>query len=517
MDLGTLIPQFLPEFVLLGAGLLILLGERVGLERREYFGALALAGMLLAFLLVAADLGTPGMGGLRGVSAGQVDGAAIPGALYGFSSLGLWFQEFFLLAAGLVALAFLSRPSVERGAAVSYALLIFATLGMLLVTLAADLVYLLLALEITAISSYLLVGYTRRDPRGLEAAMKFYIIGALSAALSFFGASLLFGAYGTTSLSVIGHSWPSGSGGLASAGYAFLLVGLGFEVTAVPFHMWAVDVYDGAPDEVSAFLAGGTKKVGLFAFVLLFTVPLLLVGSLSSATGSARESIQLSLVVLALLTMTLGNLLALLQPEMKRLLAYSSISQAGYMLLGIAVGTAPALTGASLQILAHVLLKTGAFLVVAAVSALGIGPLVADWRGLGVRRPYLSAAFALFLLGLAGIPLTVGFVSKFVLFSALVQAEGWFLWLAVAGLLNSALSVFYYARILKTMYVDKSPTAEETAPARSGEPLGADGLGWGRAGAIALAAVAVVALGVYPQPVLGALGTAAQHFLSLGL
>ncbi|MCI4363830.1 MAG: NADH-quinone oxidoreductase subunit N [Thermoplasmata archaeon] len=514
---STLLLRFLPEFAILGAGLLVLLAERMGAQRRELFGGLAIAGMALALLFVAADAGLAGLGSLRGVGASSIDAPVATGALYAFSSLGLLFQGFFLASALLVAVALLSRPSREPGSPVAYALLLFATLGMLLVALAADLVFLLLALEVTAISSYLLVGYTRRDPRGLEAAMKFYIIGALSASLSFFGASLLYGAYGTTSLTVIGHSWPTGAGSLASAGYAFLLVGLGFEVTAVPFHMWAVDVYDGAPTEVSAFLAGGTKKVGLFAFFLLFLVPLLLVGTLSTPAGSARESIQLALALLAVLTMTLGNLLALLQKEMKRLLAYSSISQAGYMLLGLAVGTGPALTGASLQILAHVFLKTGAFLVVAAVAALGVGPLVADWKGLGLRRPYLSAAFALMLLGLAGIPLTVGFVSKFVLFSAAIQAEGWFLWLAIAGLLNSALSVFYYARILKTMYVDHVDPGAPPAPSPSEPSLAFDGLGWGRAGAIGLATVVIVALGIYPQPVLSALGAAVQHFLTLGV
>ncbi|MCI4346932.1 MAG: NADH-quinone oxidoreductase subunit N [Thermoplasmata archaeon] len=511
---STFLLRFLPELTILGAGLLVLLAERLGEDRRELFGGIALGGMALALLFVAADTGLAGLGPLRGVAASNADAPVTAGVLYAFSSLGLLFQGFFLASALLVALALLSRPSREPGSPVAYALLLFATLGMLLVALAADLVFLLLALEVTAISSYLLVGYTRRDPRGLEAAMKFYIIGALSASLSFFGASLLYGAYGTTSLTVIGHSWPAGAGSLASAGYAFLLVGLGFEVTAVPFHMWAVDVYDGAPTEVSAFLAGGTKKVGLFAFFLLFLGPLLLVGTLSTPAGSARESIQLALALLAVLTMTLGNLLALLQKEMKRLLAYSSISQAGYMLLGLAVGTGPALTGASLQILAHVFLKTGAFLVVAAVTALGVGPLVADWKGVGIRRPYLSAAFALMLLGLAGIPLTVGFVSKFVLFSAAIQAEGWFLWLAVAGLLNSALSVFYYARILKTMYADRP---DPVAPLPAEPTLAFDGLGWGRASAIGLAAVVIVALGIYPQPVLSALGTAVQHFLTLGV
>jgi NADH:ubiquinone oxidoreductase subunit 2 (subunit N) len=220
------------------------------------------------------------------------------------------------------------------------------------------------------------------------------------------------------------------------------------------------------------------------------------------------------LAVLAVLTMTVGNLLALLQKEMKRMLAYSSISQAGYMLIGVTVGTAPAITGATMQIFAHVLMKGGAFLVVAGVAALGVGPLIDDWRGLGTRRPLVGAAFALMLLSLAGVPLTVGFVSKFVLFSAAVQAQGFFVWLAVAGLLNSALSVFYYARVLKVMFFDAPPGT--VPPAGPTATLAAGGLGYGRAVAIGFIAVAIVAVGVYPQPILGAIQSAAQHFVAVG-
>ncbi len=196
------------------------------------------------------------------------------------------------------------------------------------------------------------------------------------------------------------------------------------------------------------------------------------------------------------------------------MLAYSSISQAGYMLIGVTLGTAPGITGATMQIFAHVLMKGGAFLVVAGVAALGVGPLIDDWKGLGARRPLLGAAFALMLLSLAGVPLTVGFVSKFVLFSSAVQAQGYFVWLAVAGLLNSALSVFYYARVLKVMFFDEAPA---TAPVAAAEALSAGGLGYGRAVAIGMIAVMIVGFGVYPQPVLGAIQLAAQHFVSVGV
>ncbi len=531
MTFSSFAGPFLPELLLLAGVLLIFLLDVLHVRRLEVVGGIAVVATLLALASVVADLGFAPLALLATIPARSIDAVPAAGAapLFAFTSLGLVFQGLFLLAAFLVALASMSRPSAERGAPIFYGLLLLATLGMLLVAIASDLIFLLLAIEVVSIASYLLVAYTRKDPRGLEAAMKFFVIGALSTVLSFFGASLLFGAYGTTNLYLLraagtAVSYPI----LVLLGYAFLFAGLAFKVTLVPFHAWAVDVYDGSPDDVSAYLAGGTKKIGIFAFFLVFLGPVLAVNAVGSSGyglfgGSVAlgPSFQLALGAIAVLTMTVGNVLALLQKEMKRMLAYSSISQAGYMLIGITIGTAPAIGGATLQVLAHVLMKTGAFLVVGAVAALGVGPLISDWRGLGQRRPLLGTAFALMLLSLAGVPLTIGFASKFVLFSAAVAAQGWFVWLAVAGLLNSALSVFYYARVLRVMFFDAPPAAD---PALAGAVVGGagppalpvGGLGWGRAVTIALIAVLIVALGVYPQVVLGPIQSAAYHFVSLG-
>ena len=523
--MASIIPQFLPELLLLGGALAVFLLDAAGVRRLELLGGISLGAIALGLLAVLADLGTGGLDVFRTLPASAIDVAPGRSALYGFTSLGLIFQAIFLLSAGLVTLASLSRPSDEPGAAVFFGLLQTATLGMLLVATATDLIYLLLAVEITGISTYLMVGYPRKDQRAMEAAMKFYIVGALSTALSFFGASLLFGAYGGTSLTLLAS--PPGLPTLALFGYAFLVAGLGFKLTAVPFHAWAVDVYDGAPTDVSAFLAGGSKKIGIFAFFLVFLGPVTLL-RLGTACGTAAtclghapphfaDSVQLGLGLLAVATMTVGNLLALMQREMKRMLAYSSISQAGYMLLGIAIGTAPALTGATLQILAHAFMKVGAFLVVAAVASLGVGPLIEDWRGLGQRHPGLGVAFALMLLSLAGIPLTLGFVSKFVLFSAAVEAKGFFVWLAVAGLLNSAISVFYYARVLKAMFLESSPDSPTSLGLGPAPPSLLDRIGIGRAAAIGGCAVALVVLGVDPGPLLNGIQSATEHFLSVGI
>jgi proton-translocating NADH-quinone oxidoreductase chain N len=530
VDLSSFAGPFVPEVILLGAALLVFLLDVLGVRRNEWLSTVAVTATVLALLSVLGDLGVGALSVLATIPPGQVDVLPAAGSapLYHVTSLGLVFQAVFLLSALLVTLASASRPSDEPGAPIFYGLVLLATLGMLLVAVASDLIFLLLAIEVTSITTYLLVGYRRREPRSMEAAMKFFIIGALSTVLSFFGASLLFGAFGTTNLFLIQAA--AGSSAypvLVLLGYGFLVAGLAFKVTLVPFHAWAVDVYDGAPSDVSAFLAGGTKKIGLFAFFLVFLGPVLLINP--AAAGHSPFSggpldlgplTSITLGVLAVLTMTVGNVLALLQKEMKRMLAYSSISQAGYMLIGITIGSAPAITGATLQIFAHVLMKGGAFLVVAGVAALGVGPLIDDWKGLGVRRPLVGVAFALMLLSLAGVPLTVGFVSKFILFSSAVEAQGWFIWLAVAGLLNSALSVFYYARVLKVMYFDR-PTDLEVAegearsPDRDVQPAG--GLGYGRATAVLVAAVLIVAIGIYPQPVVGAIQAAAQHFVQVGV
>ena len=531
---------FIPELFLLGAALLVFLLDSLGIRRLEVFGGLAAVGISIALVGVLADLQFAPVAGLATIPPGQVDlpWTSLNTSLVAVTSFGLIFQAIFLIAALLVALASLSRASDEKGAAIFFGLLLFATLGMTLAAFAADLIYLLLAIEVTGISTYLLVGYTRRDARGLEAAMKFYIIGALSAALSFFGASLLYAFYGTTSLATLGTGvFPlvqtplGGSTGIALLGYGFLIVGMGFKVTVVPFHAWAVDVYDGAPADVSAFLAGGSKKVGLFAYFIVFLVPILASQALpvTCPVGGCHlpthptfgVPLQVLFGVLAVVTMTIGNVLALMQTEMKRMLAYSSISQAGYMLIGLAVATSPAIAGATLQIFAHIFMKAGAFLVVAAVAGFGIGSRIEDWKGVGLRHRWLGASFAAMLLSLAGIPLTVGFVSKFVLFSAAVEAQGWFVWLAVAGLLNSALSVFYYARVLRVMYMERpdvpsTPRREGAVIGGSGPlPLALGGIGYGRAAAIGIATAAIFAFGVYPQPVLAGLQMAADHFVQL--
>ncbi len=520
---------YLPEGLVLASTLLVFLADALGAKRRALFGGISTLLLLAAFLAVLADLRVYPLSSLASVPASLIGGPAIGPIV--FTSLGLIFQALFLGVALLVGLGSLSEAELDPGAAIFYGLLGLATLGMMLVAISADLIFLLLSIEVSTLSTYVLVGYSRRDSRALEASMKFYIIGALSTAISFFGASLLYGAYGTTSLAAFAFPPAGGLGNLALVGFGLLMVGLGFKLTLVPFHMWAVDVYDGAPAPVSALLSAGSKKMGLFAF---FAVFIAVVHVFGSAEGYA---LFVALGCLAVVTMTVGNLQALQQHNMKRLLAYSSISQAGYLLLGIAVATPAALSGATLLAVAHVLMKGGAFLVVGAAAAAGVGVTIEEYRGLGRRLPVTAVSFSILLLSLAGIPLTLGFVGKFYVFGAAVEAGGWFIFLAVAGLLNSALSVFYYGRILRIMYMSDDPgegpePSREASPALrisstrgvGNAPASRGGvlreeirtIGLSRWGVILGCAVLTLVFGIYPTPLIHAFNGAAEQFLRLG-
>jgi NADH-quinone oxidoreductase subunit N len=525
---------YLPEVTVLLATFVVFLLDVLGVKKREILGGVSTAFIVAVLIEVLGDLRAWPFSSLATISQssiGSVNGPII------FTSFGLIFQAIFAGVALLVSFASLSDPD-EEGAPTFYALLLLAVLGMLVVSISADLILLLLAVEVTGISTYVLVGYTQKDRRALEAAMKFYIIGALSTTLSFFGASLLFGAYGTTSLATMAKVGLPQNPALALMGFGLVVAGLGFKATLVPFHMWAVDVYDGAPSTVSAFLSAGSKKMGLFAIFAVF------VAAVRVFTASEGYALYFALGALAVATMTIGNVLALEQQTMKRMLAYSSIAQAGYMLLGIAVGTPPALAGATLQIIANVLMKGGAFIVVAIAVSVGIGPLITDYKGLGHTRPGLAACFAIMLLSLAGMPLTLGFLGKFYLFFAAVEAGGWFTALAVAGLLNSAISVFYYARVLKYMYMpeegDKvtahAPVHAVSDPRLGGGRVPGAELGVKVAGddatgglkqeiissgiarwtAVLVCAILILALGIYPTPLLNVINSAAHQFWTIG-
>jgi NADH-quinone oxidoreductase subunit N len=394
-----------------------------------------------------------------------------------------------LALSALVGAGWLQARGVERGE--YYALALFGSSGMALLGMATDLLVAFIAIEVMSLSTYALAAYPRRGRRPAEAAFKYFILGAFSSALLLYGSALVYGATGSLLLADLARGRESP---FLVPGLGLVAAGLAFKVAAVPFHAWTPDVYEGAPTPVTAFMAAGVKTA---AFALLARVFLAGAGP-SAAAGGAFAAI---VAALALLTMVFGNLLAVPQRSVKRMLAYSSIAHAGYLLVGVvAAGAAPddaarqdALSAILFYLASYTATVIGAFTVVAALERRGAGPDdepgdawdLARFAGLARRRPALAFAMAVFMLSLAGVPPTAGFVGKLLVFQAAIQAQSYLL--AVLGVLTSALGAYYYLRVVVYMYMRPGEGAEEAAP------------GAALTVAVAVAAVAVVALGIGPE------------------
>ena len=398
----------------------------------------------------------------------------------------------FLVVTFFVLLISPASSEVTNHAGEYYALLLVATAGMLFVAAADNLLVIFVGVECVSITSYALVAMKKNDPRSSEAAVKYLIIGGLSSGLALYGISMLYGLTGSIQIADISAAIAGMDGFSLPFGIAMIamIAGYGFKISAVPFHMWAPDVYEGAATPVSMFLSTGSKKMG---FVVLFKIFFVLFAL--SASGFAVGEMQYIFAFIAAITMTVGNIVAISQRNIKRMLAYSSIAQAGYILIALAVMTEYALTGGLFHMITHVFMKGGAFIVVAALITAGLGEKIEDYKGLAKRAPLVAAAMLIFLFSLAGIPPLAGFASKFVLFSsAIVDGTGavqtqW-IWLAFVAILNSAISLYYYARVVKAMYVDKGESEEKLVIKKS------------HLAAILLCVFFVIAIGVYPEPVI---------------
>jgi NADH-quinone oxidoreductase subunit N len=331
-----------------------------------------------------------------------------------------------------------------------YTLTMLALTGMVMMAAATDLIIIFLALEIMSMAVYALAGIWRRQLRSNEAALKYFLIGAFATGFLLFGIALIYGATGTTQLAQIGAKLAGGGGEtrtLVLAGVALLIVGFGFKVAAVPFHLWTPDVYEGAPTTITALMAVGVKAAAFAAFARVF----------GDALRPLLPDWQGIVWMLAVLTMTVGNVIAVLQQNIKRMLAYSSIAHAGYLLVGLVAIDDGGGAALLFYLVAYTLMNAGAFAVVIAVGRRGApNEQLDDYAGLGFRYPALGLAMTLFMLSLAGIPPLVGFAGKFYLFGAAVKAG--FVGLAVIGVLNSVVSVYYYAGVLVRMYMVEGGT-----------------------------------------------------------
>lgn len=371
------------------------------------------------------------------------------------------FSSFFkvLLIAATTATILFSLRSEELDARLRgeyYALLLAITLGMFLMASSTNLLMIFIALETVSLTSYVLAGFLTHNPRSSEAAFKYITYGAVASGTMLFGLSLLFGMAGTGDLGALSTRLPEllASGQIAPLGVliaiTFVLAGVGYKIASVPFHMWSPDVYEGAPIPITAFLSVASKSAGFALFIRFFYT------GFGSTPLMETVDWTLMLAVVSALTMTVGNLAALPQQNVKRLLAYSSIAHGGYLLMGGVLLTAEGIGAILFYLVVYLFMNLGAFYVVVLIANEIGSEMVDGYRGLASRAPLVAGAMAIFLFSLTGIPPFAGFFGKWVLFTAVLE-QGYY-WLAVVGLLNSVISLYYYARIVKAMYFEASDT-----------------------------------------------------------
>lgn len=468
--------SILPELILTMGALLLLLGDVVHPRQPGKVLGIGIASVITA--LVALCKCPPVA---TGVVAGQLPRPLIGGNLLAADGLSWLFRVLILTSVGLVFL--MSRwyhPLRGRDLAPYGVLLLLSAVGMLLLVSGTDFLVLFIAFELIGVTSFILTGYLRKDPRSSEAALKFFLIGAFSSAMLVYGISWVYGLSGSTDLVVLAQWVQTSSGGVRwplSVALLLVLVGFGFKMSLVPFHMWVPDIFEGAPTPIAAYLSVAPKIAAMAAAVRIF---------LSFQPPAVQMSLLLA--VLSALTMTIGNIVAIQQENVKRLLAYSSIAHMGYLFMGVVTGTPLGQEGVYLYALAYLVMNLGAFAVVVIVSnALGSDQIEA-YRGLAQRSLGLALLFAVFLLSLGGIPPFIGFLGKFYVFAAAIQS-GW-IWLAVVAILNSVVAIYYYFRITFQMYF-RSPADCHPIP-----------IPWGHRLLLMATAVSTVLLGIFPQPLI---------------
>ncbi len=468
MSAADLLPAL--PFLIISAWAILVLMFDLFISNKGTIAVLAAAGLTLALAVVIARFGS--------------DQVAFDGMIVADSFSD--FLQIAILAAALLGIAvaydYLRRMDMERGE--YYALMLFTVAGMLLMNLAGDLILVFLAIELLSIPLYILSGFARPEKSSEEAAMKYFILGAFSSAFLVYGIALIFGATGTTNMAGVAQSI---GGNLADPtlliiAVPMLLVGLGFKVAAVPFHMWTPDVYQGAPSAAVAFMSVGAKVAGFAALLRIFIAAL---PGLAQAWGPV-------VVAISAATMIWGNVAAIAQTNIKRMLAYSSIAHAGYILMALAAASDAnvadaAVSAALFYLFAYLFSNLGAWAVVLAMERSGgRGLLIEDYAGLGRRRPALALAMTIFMISLIGVPPTAGFIGKFLIFSVTIDAG--LIGLAIVGVVTSLVSAYYYLRVVIMMYM------------RAGEPESRSE-GWLNR-TVGLTALATFLLGVLPGPIL---------------
>ncbi len=399
--------------------------------------------------------------------------------MFKVDSFSLFFNIIFLVSTILVVLismSYLDRGDRKQGP--YYLLILLATLGMMLMAAGNELIIVFLGLELMSLSLYVLAGYFRDSPASSEAGMKYLLLGAFASAFFLYGIALIYGGAGTTSVPAIAEAITAeNKSPLLLAGMFLLVVGFGFKVAIVPFHQWAPDVYEGAPTTIAAFISAGPKAAGFAAFLRIFM----------EALPSLQVEWSGVLILLAMLTMTVGNVIAIAQTNIKRMLAYSSIAHAGYVLIGLAAANDDGISSAMLYLLIYCVMNIGAFgAIILAKTEDGESLMISDYAGLGTRKPLLAMFMTVMLLSLAGFPPTAGFVGKFYIFKSAVGAGH--IWLVSIGAINTAISAFYYLRVVVTMYMREPEEELEFSPYASTLVVG-----------LILAVVGILLIGILPS------------------
>ncbi len=466
----------LPELILVGGGLFFLLVP--GLKSARLLALFALVFLVGAFDLVLVRWFAP------------VSSVTLFSGMLVVDRMSAFFQLAILLLMSLITLmAWGFANEGFRGRRELYALLLLTTTGLLILTGAQHLALIYVGLELVSILSYLLTGITKKESLSVEAALKYFLFGSLATGGLLYGLSLLYGLTGTLDLAMLASLFPQAfekAPAISLVALLLLIGGLGFKLALVPFHMWAPDAYEGAPTPVAAFISVGPKLATFAVVARLFFVAL---------PPNALALVPAILTILCLVTMTLGNVVALVQTNVKRLLAYSSIAQAGTMAIGLAVGTPLGLMAILYYLVAYLLMNVGAFAGVIAVgNATGREDLGA-FSGLSRRQPLLAFMLTISLLSLAGIPPTAGFLAKLWIFGAALAAGSNLL--AIAAAVNSVIAVFYYVKIIKVMYLDPEPSGVPAVPLSPSLSL-----------TLALCTVGLLVVGLLPGPWLTAAGSA---------
>ena len=464
--------RFLPEIILIVAGaLLMVLDVVLRKQAREIYGHLSIVALLAAMIAAIMANASPGV--------------AFSGMLVvdGFAT----FFRVLVIGVGILTVLssyrYLAREHAEAGE--FHALLLFSIAGQCVMVSANELIMIFIGLEISSIASYVLAGYLRDDKRANEAALKYFLLGSFATAFFLYGVAVVYGMTGTTFLPGIRAALSGGSSApmplFVGVSLALMFVGLGFKVSGAPFQVWAPDVYQGAPAPVSAFLTTGPKAAAFAIFLRIFMT------AFQPLSGDWYPLVWVS----ALLSMTVGNFAALTQSNVKRLLGYSSVAHAGYVLVALAARSHTGTAAAMFYLAAYAFMNIGAFAVVSHLAGKGERfTTIDDFSGLAVKQPATAALLAVFLLSLIGVPLTGGFFGKFYIFKAALDSN--LVWLTVLGLLNSAVAAYYYLRILVVMYM-REPG--EAASAVEPLPLGL------RA-ALVIPALGTLFLGIFPAWVL---------------